>query len=246
MATAGLLGHASIVHWDALLALHRGTLLDLATTLGAAHYPVTATRTPAAEVRGRGAPHLEAAQALLAGLHDTLVLTCSSPGCGTAPGSPSPGTASADRPRPPCMPSSRVPPKPRSPAMTTMTEDAPGLARHNMGRPDASDFDGVLADAAPGCHWYGFAPVRLDADGYRGFMQSFLDAFPDFLLPESPSGLSRATRSARCTCGRARIRRRSSVSRRRVGRSRPTLLYSTNSARAASSRCAGLRSTSSA
>ncbi len=67
--------------------------------------------------------------------------------------------------------------------MTTTTQDAPAVARHNMERLDARDLDGVLADAAPGCHWYGFAPVPLDADGYRAFMQSFLDAFPDSRFP---------------------------------------------------------------
>ncbi len=67
------LGHARIADWDALLALHRGTLLDLATTLGAAHYRVYRNAHDSAEVLVVAElPDPEAAQALLAGLHDTL------------------------------------------------------------------------------------------------------------------------------------------------------------------------------
>jgi steroid delta-isomerase-like uncharacterized protein len=52
-----------------------------------------------------------------------------------------------------------------------------------MERLDQRDLDGVLALAAPGAVWHGFAPQPLDNAGYRLAISAFLDAYPDSRFP---------------------------------------------------------------
>src|SRR5688500_3171916 len=60
-----------------------------------------------------------------------------------------------------------------------MTEMNKTIARQAMEALHQRDLDGVSAIAASDARFYGWAPVALDVDGYKGFMSALLAAFPD-------------------------------------------------------------------
>jgi steroid delta-isomerase-like uncharacterized protein len=61
----------------------------------------------------------------------------------------------------------------------TMIESNKTIARQTMQALSDRDLDGVVANAAATCRFYGWAPEPLDPNGYKGFMSALLAAFPD-------------------------------------------------------------------
>lgn len=64
-----------------------------------------------------------------------------------------------------------------------MSGEAKDIVLRAMARLDQRDVDGVVAEAAEWCTWYGFGPVPLDTSGYRVAIQAFLDGFGDSRFP---------------------------------------------------------------
>jgi steroid delta-isomerase-like uncharacterized protein len=60
-----------------------------------------------------------------------------------------------------------------------MNEMNKTIAQRTMQALSDRHLDDVVAQAAPGCLFYGWAPETLNADGYKEFMSALLAAFPD-------------------------------------------------------------------
>jgi steroid delta-isomerase-like uncharacterized protein len=60
-----------------------------------------------------------------------------------------------------------------------MSEMNKTIAQQTMKALSDRDLDGVVAQAAADCRFYGWGPEPLDSNGYKGFMSALLAAFPD-------------------------------------------------------------------